>query len=373
MERHLIKITPTSELLFRDGTSMDMRTSNWIISKTIPNLSVLYGALISMQLRNGNWEKVKELIESNKKGEEEKQNEIDEKLREYICIKGIYLTDGKKLYMPAPLDLFYSGEKIEQGEFVQVEGETVLHLPKKMFDDDKEWEKVSNKYISIEDYKRYYVNGKVRNIKLVKEEDFFSFYHKVGLEIGTNRTVEKGKLYFADMVTFKNKEMGYVVEVECKNNNIFDTKQLILLGGERKTAIVEKYLKEKSLPKVKEKIGKETKIKLVLTAPFQLSDQEIFDSGRVEIISSVIGTTEYIGGYSLAIDKQKKMRETIPAGSVFILKINKKYNKLEEYLENEYFMEGNLEKYLEESFRIEKTDKIFRSFEIVIMPEDKNN
>ena len=50
---NIIKIIPIGELLFRDTTSFNKKESNWIISKKIPNLSVLYGAIISMQLRKG--------------------------------------------------------------------------------------------------------------------------------------------------------------------------------------------------------------------------------------------------------------------------------------------------------------------------------
>ena len=154
------------------------------------------------------------------------------------------------------------------------------------------------------------------------------------------------------MVSFKNKEMGYVLEVECEDFEISEEGKLIQLGGERKTAIVKKYSNRQweRLEEKKRLIERKDKVKLILTAPFVLEEgKEVpFKEEQITILNSATGKLDYVGGFNMAIDSQKEIRKVIPAGSVFILDTSK-------CQEDIYY-------YIERNMNIGKNDKKFVSF-----------
>lgn len=360
----IIKIIPIGELLFRDTTSFNKKESNWVISKKIPNLSVLYGAIISMQLRKGKFKNAKEMIQNIAKGNTEKQKEIDKELKNKICIRGIYLTDGEKLYIPAPFDLFYfdceGGRKIARGIYE----DGICYPPEEHGIWREEWERVENKYISLEDYYEGYVDGELDDIELVDEDYFFTYYHKVGIEKDVNGSTKKEHLYYMDMVTFQSEEMGYVIEIDSEESLSFSKDgELIHLGGERRTAFIEEMTRKevKILEKCKRIDNNAKYVKLIFTAPFLLSGEsedkiKIFDEERnINIKLKVINKVEYAGGYNIANKTQKQVRKVIPSGSVLLLDMS-----------NVEKDDGvNLYDYIKYSFYIQKEDKYFSSFFLI--------
>lgn len=356
MKQQLIKITPVGEMFFRDTMNMTMGESNWIISNRIPSLSVFYGALTSMQLREGKFVDVLELIkeankEKNKDIRNKKQQEIDQLLKSKIKIHGIYLADETNLYMPTPLDLFLDEDyRIKLGE----DKEDGIYIPEEeYYNDDEEWHMAENTFISLKDYMRYRKNEGIKNIRVKQYEEFFDYYHKVGISRKEDRTIEEGKLYFTDMVSFKNKEMGYVLQVECEDFEVPEEGKLIQLGGERKTAIVKNYSNRqwKRLEEKNQLIERKDKVKLIFTASFVLAEgkEEIFEKSQITILNSAIGKLDYVGGYNMAISSQKEIRKAIPAGSVFILDISK-------------CQEEDLYSYIRKNINIGENDKKFISF-----------
>ena len=365
MKRQLLKITPMGELFFRDGTTMEKGTNNWIVSKAIPNLSVFYGALTSLQLRSGKFSDILELIKelSNTEKQEEKikiQNKIDIKLREKIKIYGVYLTSEKDLYMSAPLDLFYN----EKGEIKKGEYKNGLIYPPEIEKNDEVWERADDKFIKVFDYKEKYIKNDLEHIEVYDNNMFFSYYHKVGLTIGDNRVNEEGSLYFADMITFTKKDVGYILDVEWQDEAPNFTKEkMILLGGEKKTALIEElsedneeYKQWGALTRQVAKSQIDEFVKIVFTAPFLLPEgsNDIIDDDAIEVIAASMKKIEYIGSYNMTIEKQRKMRITIPAGSVFLLKIKKKEQ-----------IQGAIQDYIKRKLNQKETDKEFVSFLVI--------
>lgn len=362
MGRQLLKITPMSELFFRDGITMKQGTSNWLISKAIPNLSVFYGALISLQLRKGELGDILELIKKSvqEKNKKEIQDIIDIKLREKVKIHGIYLVADRELYMPAPLDLFYNEkEKVKKGEY-----KNGLIYPPETEELDEVWERGDEKFIRLFHYDEKYRENNMENIKLYDSSKFFSYYHKVGLTIGDNRVNEEGNLYFADMVTFAKKDMGYILDVEWDETlSDLPEEEIIQLGGERKAALIEElrensweYEQWQELRKQEAQCQTDRLVKIVFTAPFLLPEGEnnIISENEtmVKIVASSMKKTDYIGGYNMAIEEQRKMRRAIPAGSIFLLEINEK-------------IQGSIYDYIKKKLNQKKTDKEFVSFLVV--------
>ena len=351
-----VQITPISELLFRDTTKLDKGSSNWIVSKKIPNLSVLYGAMISMQLRKGKLKDVYQLICGTQDGDLGKQKEIDHKLKEKICIQGIYLKDKNHIYIPAPLDLFYYVEDdnvyLQQGVYI----DNILCPP----DNVQEWESVEHKFISLEDYEEY-KEGNFDYISLSDEEDFFTYYHKVGIEIGKDHRVKESHLYYTDMITFKKEDMGYVIGVESTETlELSGDGEIIELGGKRRMAYISQVEDEDLLWDIHSNIEKKEgkfQVKLILTAPFVLAqNEELFKENRGIIIGSrATRKYEYQGGYNMANNTQKPLRKIIVAGSVLCLEI-----EVEEEIQNLY-------DYIRDSFHLEDGDKDFNSFLLVEM------
>lgn len=366
MGRQLLKITPMSELFFRDGITMEQGTSNWLISKVIPNLSVFYGALISLQLRKGEFGDILELVKKSSQAENKKeiQDKIDIKLRERIKIHGIYLVADRELYMPAPLDLFYNEkETVKKGEY-----KSGLIYPPEMEKVDEVWERGDEKFIKLFHYNEKYRKNDMENLRLYDSNNFFSYYHKVGLTIGNNRMNIEGDLYFADMVTFVKKDMGYVLDVEWEEPvSDLAEEEVIQLGGERKIALIEElredsweYEQWQELRKQEEQCQTECTIeglvKIVFTAPLLLPEEEnniiSENEKKVKIIVSSMKKTDYIGGYNMAIGEQRKMRKAIPAGSVFLLEIREK-------------IQGSIYDYIKKILNQKNTDKEFVSFLVV--------
>lgn len=351
-----VQITPMSELLFRDTTRLDKGSSNWIVSKKIPNLSVLYGAIISMQLRKGKYEEVHQLICNIKDGDLDKQKEIDRKLKEEIRIQGIYLKDENHIYIPAPLDLFYYVNDnricIQQGVYI----DNTLCPPNCVQD----WESVEHKFISLRDYEKYKKN-KFDGIRLFDEEHFFTYYHKVGIEIGENHRVKESHLYYTDMITFKKEDMGYIIGVESSETlELSKEGEIIELGGKRRMACISEIENTRLLHRIRSNIEEkegEVKVKLILTAPFVLAqNEELFQENRgITILARVTRKYEYQGGYNMANNTQKPLQKIIVAGSVFCLQI-----QTEEKIQNLY-------DYIRDSFCLEDGDKDFNSFLLVEM------
>lgn len=351
-----VQITPISELLFRDTTKLDKGSSNWIVSKKIPNLSVLYGAMISMQLRKGKLQDVYQLICKTKDGDVDKQKKIDRKLKEEIRIQGIYLKDENNIYIPAPLDLFYyvndGDDCIQQGVYI----DNILCPP----DNIQDWESVEHKFISLEDYEEY-KEGNFDYISLSDEEDFFTYYHKVGIEIGKDHRVKESHLYYTDMITFKKEDMGYVIGVESTETlELSRDGEVIELGGKRRMAYISEVKNTRLLHRICSKMEKKEgkfQVKLILTAPFVLAqNEEIFKENRgIMILSRATRKYEYQGGYNMANNTQKPLRKIIVAGSVFCLEI-----EVKERIQNLY-------DYIRESFCLEDGDKDFNSFLLVEM------
>lgn len=351
-----VQITPISELLFRDTTKLDKGSSNWIVSKKIPNLSVLYGAMISMQLRKGKLKDVYQLICKTKDGDVDKQKKIDRKLKEKICIQGIYLKDKNHIYIPAPLDLFYYVGRKNRHTSIGKYRDGMCYVP----DGNYDWEDAEHKFISLEDYEEYKKNN-FKNIHLVDENDFFTYYHKVGIEIGKDHRVKESHLYYTDMITFKEEEMGYVIGVESTDKfELLGDGEIIELGGKRRMAYISQVKDEDLLWDIHSNIEKKEgkfQVKLILTAPFILAqNEEIFKENRgITILSMATRKYEYQGGYNMANNTQKPLRKIIVAGSVFCLEI-----EVEEQIQNLY-------DYIRGSFCLEEGDKDFNSFLLVEM------
>lgn len=317
MQYKFMEIKPTDTVFFNRGVNTKMGTSNWIKSKTMPYLSVFYGALATALMRNGKLKSVLEEINSDNN-----QKKIDDMLDESLSIRGSYLTDGEKLFLPAPLDLFLdTDQRVYQGSYKN----NMLWLPdtEKNFID--KLNTVEGYYISFADFINSYQKKKLRDIHLKGQSDFWTFYHKTGIEESKeNRSAANGHLYINEQALFSDKKYAYVVQAACSDDDDeLEGEYLLTLGGACKTALMRKmksYSIETYWNEYINAVNETDKIKLIFISPFfmDIKEKDMFGPD-VKILYKVTGKPEYIGGYNMAAQTEKQIKKAVPQGSVFVL------------------------------------------------------
>jgi CRISPR-associated protein Cmr3 len=155
-----------------------------------------------------------------------------------------------------------------------------------------------------------------------------------------------------------------VIEYEFSGDKSFEPNGILKLGGEAKTAsytMIEPTRVLKSMPdhkqKALEKIQREGYFKLYFKTPaFLRSDWKPNDIQGLKLLSANVGKHLSIGGWDMETKNHKPMNRLIPAGSVYVYKIE------DANLDIDKVLQGELEKF-EESY------KGFGCFEILSVKE----
>lgn len=353
-----VKIFPDDLLLFRDDTKMDRGMdkdtkteagANLIISKIFPYPSVFWGSIFTSFLRQG---LLPEVLNILKIGDSEKKEVSDTCLSEYLSIRFLGIIIKKKIYVPAPLDLFYD-ESVVCAKF---DGNT-FSVPTK-----GKTKRAENMFIELEHFVEKYLSSNYNNIKLHPISSFIDFEHRTGIEI-EDRRAKEGHLYRINFLRFQDPEAGYVVGYHTKiNQSVKDG--FFTLGGERKIAYMKQLSSiDKYITSYEKKLCSTDKIKLILISPLIVSEVDT-ESYIQKLLSKAIcleglavGSLEKFNGFDMAKGERKKYVWAIPAGSVLYLRSKEFQGKT--YL--------NIQRLINEKFK--KHTKFYRGFGLYLLAE----
>lgn len=340
----LLKIKPCDNTFFGTGQQFNFGDNDFIESKEIPYPSVFFGAIFTAILV-----KNKEFrlgFFKDKRFDHEK----------ILTIGNIYIYDEveNEAYVAAPKDIFFKDSykakckgDVHYGRFEKVaaNNRSSLKLPYYLKSpEDREYKRMQNSFINIEDIYKKYVKKLNLGIKFKFKEDIFIQDVKIG--IGTDadkRIVEEGKLYRRQQTEFKNNLWSYVVEYKIEEDYLnkyypgisLETleKGYLKLGGENKAAkfekvnidIINKFQKEQNkFQKEQNKFeGKQLKLICISDTFFRYGIEKAFEN-KFEILGIVNDKPIYIGGIDLKGQNKKavvrKMYKGYSAGTVILLK-----------------------------------------------------
>lgn len=326
----LINIKPCNNTFFGDGHQFNFGISNFIRSKNTPFPSVFFGAIFTAILSKNDDFRY-EFINRNKYDHER----ILKLYQVYL-----YNEDTKEVFIPAPKDLFVnSNGKKEFGTFKVIDSELyslsfkrILRCPM-----DRDFKRVGNEYININNIYDAYAKKQEVRIKLKDESDIFVKNNKIGIGVNKDtKSVEESKLYKIEQTEFIGSGWSYVVEYEVDKDYLnkeykeIDVKCLdfgyLKLGGEGKVckykritnSSIEKFNKDRH----KMLYGNIFKILFTSDTYFYESIDKVF-SGEIKIIGMSNDKPIYIGGFDMQRSKgqQRKMYKGYPAGTVIIVEV----------------------------------------------------
>ena len=352
-----MKIKPTDSLFFRSGKPFNAGSDSWTDSSFLPNPSVIWGAMFSV-LYNEN--KITKIKKSNK-------TIVSQEERKKLKIKNIYLYQEKNgvlnILIPTPLDVYIDENghsyisKIKKVDFISNYPLDYISMLEK-----ENLELADNCFIKIDslykDYQKHF------ELSLYSFDKIFKQDYKIGIKIDKDtKTTKKNFLYRIDLTQFEN-ECGFLVEYELETEKKFEPTGILKLGGEGKTAkfeIIEEITtrafkgldkqREKSLKKIKE----DKYFKLYFKTSALLKDWRLDEIEGLKLLSANVGKYIPIGGFDMEAGTPKEMKRYIPAGSIYIYKI-----------EDETIDFKNV---IEKEIEFDESYKGFGSFEILSVEE----
>ncbi|QXM05369.1 type III-B CRISPR module-associated Cmr3 family protein [Crassaminicella indica] len=336
--KSLLKIKPCDNTFFRDGNQFNFDIHEVIRSKNTPYPSVFFGAIFTALLAHN---------DEFRRAFFKKANYDHEKI---LALQQVYLWDekNKKAYIKAPLDLFINENgDVVFGEFKKVDSklhslsfECFLQCP-----EDKNYKRVSNKYINIKNIYDAYAKKQGIRLELKDENEIFIKNYKIGIGINKNtKSIKHGNMYRIEQTEFINNNWSYVVEYEINreyletNYNGIDFDNLeqgyLKLGGENKVCKFEKHINEKIYKFHKKRLKEinSNKVKILLTSEtfFDEDVKDIF-KGDLKLLGMVNDKPIHIGGYDMqGKGSARKMYKGYDAGTILLVEgLNKKNVKKE--------------------------------------------
>lgn len=330
-----MKIQPTDSLFFGGGKPFNAGSDSWTDSNFLPNPSVIWGALFSVLYKENKIIKTKD-----SKG----KTIVNKEEREKLQIKNIYLYQEENrvlnILIPTPLDINLDEygknhiSKIKKVDFISNYPLDYISILEK-----ENIELADKSFIKIEFlYKKY---QKHFELSLYSFDKIFKQDYKIGIKIDKdNKTAQENHLYRIDLTQFE-KVCGFLIEYELETEKKFEPSGVLKLGGEGKTAkfkIIE--LKTKALDNQREKSLKKIKedkyFKLYFKTPALLkSDWKPNKIKGLKLLSANVGKSISIGGFNMESGKAKAMNKFIPAGSVYVYKIEDENIDFQELIEDE--------------------------------------
>ncbi len=323
-----IQINPTDSLFFGSGKPFNAGANSWTDSSFLPNPSVLWGALFSVLYREG-----KIIIEDGKVSKEE---------RERLKIKNIYFYTIEnrvlKVLLPIPLDIFIDEYgKIHLAKVKKVDFISSYKLKYISMVEKDNIDVADNRFIEMSSLFKFYSKGIDPSLR--KFETIFRADYKIGIAINKKtKTAKKNNLYRIDLTQFENKS-GLLIEYEFDGEESFEPSGILKLGGEGKTAKFNNFepnrvLKELDKYRDRElkKIKQDGYFKLYFKASALLKDE----IKGLKLLSANVGKYIPIGGFDMESKKIKEMKKFIPAGSIFIYRLeDDTINDIREHIEKE--------------------------------------
>lgn len=323
-----VKIAPWDTTMFRDGTILDKKTSNYVESRFFPYPSVLYGALCTSLMENGYLNRIREtLVQRN-------TTILEDVLKENLRIKQIYLQLDNEIHLPAPRDLMVNGD----GEIRESSFQNGL-----LYTNHKFQEKVkpaSGKYISLYEFMNFYNKYEKGELYLKEQKEFVGEYQKIGIELEhEKRIARKEHLYFTSMKDYTYKNTYFLIEAEVCDEISNGFKANVLLGGESRMARLELFLEtldeyDKDVKQYNQNKSSSENLKLIFTTPFIMRERRILESVLKEkgitVLSKIIGKLETAGGWDMAKNRPKELQKVIPEGSLYLLKSSQFKSKTNE-------------------------------------------
>ena len=313
-----LKIEPWDTAMFRDGTLLDKKTSNYVESRFFPYPSVFYGAICTSLMENGYLNEVhKTLLERN-------TTILEDVLKENLKIRQIYLEMENEIYLPAPRDLMVNEDgDIRDSNFQEGLLYTNPQLQEKV-------KPASGKYISLYEFMTCYDISEKEEIYLKNQQEFAGEYQKTGIELEDNKKIAKKEhLYFTTMRDYTYKNTCFLIEAEIHDEISKGFRANILLGGEARMARLELFLGpldeyHKDVREYNKKKSSNENLKLIFTTPFimkkEKSLESILNEKGISVLSKIIGKPETAGGWDMAKNKPKELKKVIPEGSLYLLK-----------------------------------------------------
>jgi len=354
-----MKIQPTDSLFFGSGKPFNAGSNSWTDSSFLPNPSVLWGALFSV-LYNEN----KIIKTKDNKG----KTIVNKEERKKLQIKNIYLYQEKNrvlnILIPTPLDVYLDEygnnyiSKIKKVDFISNYPLDYISIL-----DKEDIELADKTFIKIDSlYKKYQKHFK---LSLYSFDKIFKQDYKIGIKIDKDtKTAQENHLYRIDLTQFE-KACGFLIEYELETEKKFEPSGILKLGGEGKTAkfeIIEPKTRtfrafDKHREKSLKQIRKNRYFKLYFKTPALLkSDWKPNDIKGLKLLSANVGKSISIGGFDMESKMPKVMNKFIPAGSVYVYKI-----------EDESI---DFQKLIEDEIKFDESYKGFGLFEILSVKEN---
>ena len=314
-----IRIEPLDTLFFRDGKPFTMGEDTWADSSSLPNPSVIYGALrTAVATQNGI-----AFID------------LPKMLKGNVTIKNIHYRIDSKVVLPLPLDLVeYEKDlhiTIAESDAKEYEVKPLTLMPNKsIFSKSKNtikyflvgnnWEHVEsmeNGLILTSEFDKY-LAGDLEKTNAFKLTDIILNETKIGIgRDDSTKTSDEGSLFRTDMKRGKDFEIGVNFEL----NNYSELSSLVRLGGEGK--IVNLTVSRRPV-KIATKIidFKSKYFKIYFATPcISINGEPNLSALKLDfkatLVTACVGKPVNIGGFDMEKRQAKSMYRTIPAGSVF--------------------------------------------------------
>lgn len=322
------RIIPLDTLFFRDGKPFTMGAETWAEPIFPPNPSTLYGAIRSWLIFE------KGGLEKFKKGElKEELGTTKEKGRLKITGPFVALNDIPRFSIPYDLlgekDALYKINIVQKSLVVCDYRLESLLLNKS----DKHLEEKEG-FLGINEIKDY-LEGRNRKLSVPHNEKIYKKEPKIGIKRDRRTlTNQEGHLYKIPMIRVNSKEnVGFIIKIDGVSNT--PDKGIVQLGGEGKTAKIEKIKKELNSINELENINislKDKIFKIYLATPaifnegwipFKVNDdfEGEYNGIKLKLIACAIRKYRLIGGWDIANKKPKPMYKAVPPGSVYYFKI----------------------------------------------------
>lgn len=318
-----MKIKPTDTLFFRGGKPFNAGVDSWSDSSFLPHPSVIWGAMFSVLFRQS----------------QEIQDKVSDKadttdFTDYLEIKHIYLYNEKdgRVLLPAPLDLFIDDDKkVVRESYIGdiITSESLKDLEFIAPNSDKNVKRADNHFIDL-----YYLTHRDAIKKLYHFDDFAYSESKIGIAINkTSKTADESKIYRIDLTQFKH-DWSFLVEYESTMS--FASDGLLKLGGESKSASYAHIDEPSTITNHKKRldVSGESEFSIYFATPAIFEKGWCFDENdHFKIISASIGKPISIGGFDMKTNSHKKMYKAVPAGSVYVVKLNKNVESIKDLKE----------------------------------------
>jgi CRISPR-associated protein Cmr3 len=334
------KIKPLDTLFFRDGRPFTMGSETWANPIFPPYPSTVYGAIRTWLIfERGSLKEFKE-----GKFKEDKFKELGTPSEKgNLKIKGPFICLNDSLYFPVPFDLLKKKDAPEKEKklfYINCINKPEIFISDYCLErilinkNDFELEECGG-FIDIDSLKNYLMVNK--NIpEFIEKKEIFSYEKKTGIK-RSRKTLssEEGYLYRIPMIRLK-KKAGLFIEIDGLEQNNYPKGGIIQIGGEGKTAKIEKIENDDPLKTLRdmdfEFENKIFKIYLATPAIFEqgwlpkwINDNSTFEGNhngiKLKLMACSIGKYNLIGGWDLANKRPKPMYKAVPAGSVYYFKI----------------------------------------------------